>query len=178
MPRKDEDGFTLIEVVVVIAIVGILAMVAIPAFFSESSKVKAESEVSPLFADIHVRQEQFKLENGSYVTAPMWPPTPNRKGQAWNQSGLPTAWTDTLKLVPQTTNVRCSYTTAGGLPGDTADLSAIAPGIPATLTFTAPATKAWYVAIARCDMDGSTAVDSWFLSSSVDTTMQRANPGK
>lgn len=171
---QDQRGFTLIEVMIVVAIVAVLAAIAVYAFGNESAKVKAESEVSPVFAEIHVRQEQYKLENGSYLSLGTWPTTPRAAGQPFNASGKPTEWDD-IKFAVPFSDVKCIYTAVAGDGGDTFTPPS---GMPTTLSFAPPATRSWYVLIARCDMDRNTTRDSWYLSSSADTKVQRANHGK
>jgi len=54
---KDEKGFTLIEIIAVLVIMGILAAVAIPKFFDLQAKAK-EKAVSTAFAELKVRINQ------------------------------------------------------------------------------------------------------------------------
>lgn len=63
--KKDEKGFTLIELVVVIAIIGILAVVLIPKFggFTEDAKVKAALSQLKQFKTV---AETIYAQNGSY----------------------------------------------------------------------------------------------------------------
>ena len=71
--RSREQGFTIVEVMVVVAIIGVLAAVVIPNFMQQSKKSKAKSEVGAMFAELGVREEQYKLENGSYLEAAACP---------------------------------------------------------------------------------------------------------
>ncbi len=48
---KNEEGFTLIEIIAVLVIMGILAAVAVPKFFDLQSKAK-EKAVSTAFAEM------------------------------------------------------------------------------------------------------------------------------
>ena len=54
---KNEDGFTLIEIIAVLVIMGILAAVAVPKFFDLQAKAK-EKAVSTAFAEMKVRVNQ------------------------------------------------------------------------------------------------------------------------
>jgi prepilin-type N-terminal cleavage/methylation domain-containing protein len=60
-------GFTLVELMVVIVIVGILAAVAIPKFMDASHKAKA-SEFPTQLTAIYTGQLAYQAENGSYVS--------------------------------------------------------------------------------------------------------------
>lgn len=65
--RKLSTGFTLIEMMIVIAVVAILVLVALPAYQDQIRKTKrtvAKSELQDLLA----RQEQFFVNNRQYAT--------------------------------------------------------------------------------------------------------------
>ena len=85
-------GFTLIEIMVVIVILGILAAVVVPQFMDEPEKariVKARSDIQSLESSL----ERYKLDNFRYPTTeqgldalvnkPSVPPEPKR----YNKSG-------------------------------------------------------------------------------------------
>ena len=63
---KDSQGFTLIEMLIVVVIIGILASVAIPSYnqFLQDGR-RAEGQSALL--DLAARQEQFFLENRTYT---------------------------------------------------------------------------------------------------------------
>jgi type IV pilus assembly protein PilE len=59
-------GFTLIELMITVAIVGILAAVAVPAYFNHVMRSRQALAVYELLA-INAAQERFYAENGSYA---------------------------------------------------------------------------------------------------------------
>ena len=66
MRQSNERGFTLIEVMVVVAIVAILASIAIPAYSSYVQRAKL-SEAHSTLADLRVKMEQFFQDNRTYI---------------------------------------------------------------------------------------------------------------
>ena len=70
--RKSNKGFTLIELMIVVAIIGILAAIAIPNFMRFQLKAKS-SEGKVNIAAIRTAQESFLAEFGSYIPAGVLP---------------------------------------------------------------------------------------------------------
>ena len=64
---RNNSGFTLIEVMIVVAIIGILSAIAIPMYGDYVTRSKVQEATSGL-ADLRVRMEQYFLDNRSYAT--------------------------------------------------------------------------------------------------------------
>lgn len=80
-----KSGFTLVELVVVVAIVGVLAAIAIPNFIRYQLRAKTTEALVNLQA-IAKSQEAYYAEFGSYlsVSAPMPPAIPGSTPVAWS----------------------------------------------------------------------------------------------
>lgn len=61
-----QRGFTLIEVMIVVAIIGIVASIALPAYTDYVKQGKA-AEATATLADLRVKMEQYYQDNRTYV---------------------------------------------------------------------------------------------------------------
>lgn len=66
--RKQTYGFTLIELMIVIVIVGILTVIALPAYQDYVRKSR-RAEVIALMLDLQLTQEKFRANNISYASS-------------------------------------------------------------------------------------------------------------
>lgn len=72
MMRRRVVGFSLLEMIVVIAIVGLLAVVAVPAYNSYILKSNRTDAIQSLLA-IQLAEEKYRVSNNSYGTlAQVW----------------------------------------------------------------------------------------------------------
>ena len=69
MPRLEDDGFTLVELMIVVAVIGVLAAIAIPNF-SALQNIAREGAVRANMHTIQVALEDFSIQNeGFYPTS-------------------------------------------------------------------------------------------------------------
>lgn len=167
-------GFTVVELLIVVAIISVLAFIAVPNFFRESSKAKHKTEVNAMFAELGVKLEQYKMESssGSYLAATECPATgPVSAGYNFTTSCLTSgsAWAN-LRISPPSSKLYCSYQVTVG-NGTTV------PTPPTGFTMTAPPTAWWYV-VATCDMASNGGTNATFFASSVDLKIQSQNVGQ
>jgi type II secretory pathway pseudopilin PulG len=153
---------------VAIAIIAVLGAVAVPAFTKETRKSKGGTEVGEVFAELVVREEQWRAENGSYLAAPACPSAPAVRGQnasACFASGQP--W-DRLRLrIDQ--RLQCSYEVVTGDSAGTTD--------PLGFAFTSP-DEPWFYLVATCDLDGRPATNSRYFIASTSSDRQVQNEGQ
>jgi prepilin-type N-terminal cleavage/methylation domain-containing protein len=64
---RDTKGFTLIELMIVVVIIGILAAVALPKF-SGMSKAAKESEADPLLKEVYTLQQAYYTRFARYAS--------------------------------------------------------------------------------------------------------------
>ena len=64
--QRNQKGFTLIELMIVVVIIGILAALAIPRFMTASTKSK-QSEAKQILKQIYVMERAYFQENGVYT---------------------------------------------------------------------------------------------------------------
>ncbi|HUQ07744.1 MAG TPA: type II secretion system protein [Kofleriaceae bacterium] len=172
---RREAGFTLIEILIAVAIIGILVGLAVVGFSKQTRKARG-AEANAMFAAIRTAQESYHLENGTYYStsaseATTWPTTPVKTAQTILP--LPAAW-NTLRVRVSNDRVYCGYVTIAGVANSATGIGAMAQGFGLT---TAPATD-WFYILAKCDLDGSSTLDSYYFTWSGDTRVQKLNEGR
>jgi hypothetical protein len=122
-----------------------------------------------MFAELQTKEEQYLVDNGSYLTAAVCPATPSAQSQdASGCVGTGTPWKSMRVMLP-TDKLYCTYEITAGA-------STVTPTVPTGFSMTTPATG-WYFILATCDMDGSSTKNSAYFVSSMDTKVQPLNEG-
>jgi len=75
--KKREDGFTMIELMIVVVIIGILAALAIPRFFIASTRSK-QSEAKTVLKQIYSMERTYRMQNNTYWGAGVTADAANR----------------------------------------------------------------------------------------------------
>lgn len=158
---------------ITVAIIAVLALIAVPAFFSQSRKSKASAETASMFAELSTKEEQYKIDQGTYLAVPACAGFPSAQLQSITAC-IPGAWA-TMHVNPPESKAYCSYAITVGPQSST-------PSAPAPFHMASDGTDpvpvaAWYYILATCDMDGSPTVNSTYFMSSMDTRIQVDKPG-
>ena len=192
---RPQDGVTLLELMVVVAILGVLATVAVVMFTRHAEKAKA-SEVATMFGELKLRQQAFYLENDEYLMTGAddtdYFPTataPGKEPQTYDlaTSSAPPAPQDvkfpgpawqTLKMNPPKAELYCVYVAIAGVGGDATNVGPNATNATFNLNGTLPVPAAnWFYLMAECDFNGNGTPARYFTLSDTEGIVVE-NPGE
>ena len=119
--RMGKKGFTLIELMIVVAIIGILAAIAIPNFLKFQAKSK-QSEAKTNLKAIYVAETGYFGENNVYASfsAVNWVPVGKKLIYAYSIDGVPPTATATANTTTDLNGAGTQYTSTAGYTGTTA----------------------------------------------------------
>lgn len=182
--RRDANGFTLVELMMVVVIIGVLSAIAMP-LYSRSRYRAYALEASEVLGRITAAQESYRATFNSYADtssdfalagtangtsgvlgSAWWPALSTRDadGQVDFYASLPTSWNQ-LGVRPRQ-RVRYSYQTIAGRPGVSPGVGGSSP----TLGYeTLPAAQqgSWYFAVASGDLDRDASYSRFEVSNLV-----------
>jgi len=64
--NKDNEGFTMIELVIVFILIGILSAIALPSFLNQAAKAQ-QSEAKTYVGAVNRAQQAYRMENTSFA---------------------------------------------------------------------------------------------------------------
>ena len=183
---KSQKGFTLIELMIVVAIIGILAAIAIPNFLTYQLKSR-QSEAKVNLGAIKTSMIAFQAERGCFLGIPLM--TVAQGGVAAPVAGTSTAgvaWGGTAVYGPTAAATSALFCTVGPPVGRFTDIGFVASGvarfryitggditvapIPACVLTNAPATgvaaltDTGFIATANSNLDGDAVLSFWAAS--------------
>ena len=119
--KKNKAGFTLVELMIVIAIVGILAGVGYPAYTSAVNKANRADAIDSLLS-LSGRMEEYYMNNDSYVGATINTAGTGTVGSNQTSDDLytlsitaATAFAYSLTATPKSTDAECTTLTYDSL---------------------------------------------------------------
>ena len=122
---KRSEGFTLIELMIVVAIIGILAAIAIPNFLRFQLKARS-SEGKVNIAAIRTAEVAYNSEFGTYVVAALTPTAGIAANGAKQAFGVPDPGFDSLGWAPEGNVYFVYQVDTNGVPANAFTASAMA----------------------------------------------------
>ncbi|PHR29000.1 MAG: hypothetical protein COA36_04790 [Desulfotalea sp.] len=178
---QNKEGFTLVELMIVVAIIGILAAIAIPNFLAYQMKSKS-AEAKTNMGAIKTSLIAYAAERDEYLTAPSTPAGANA-----DATGKKAAWVATpgvgltaLGFAPSG-DVYYRYAITDAFIWAPGTLTAVGPAAPATSTpgtGITPTVAADVTINTKSDLDGDGAKTGGFSMTDIASELVDNNPGE
>lgn len=189
-PRSLDDGFTMVELMMVVVIIGVLATLASVSYAKYIRHVSA-TEVTQIFGELKAREEAYRSENGVYLPAcatpktaspttlecdetDFWPTSLPGKGQKIAIPTLTARWS-ALRAAPGKGSLFCQYSVVAGAAGFS--VSGMGP-LGQSLYGTTNPLRDWYYLVARCDWDGDPTVKAVYWQRGDMSELYKENEGR
>ena len=182
---KSQKGFTLIELMIVVAIIGILAAIAIPNFLTYQLKSR-QSEAKVNLGAIKTSEIAFQAERGCFIGVPAMTAAQGGAQPLTLVVTAGVAWPSTAVYPPSAVAVSSIFCTTGTPVGTFSDIGFAASGVArfqyitggsvvvapipactlgaARATGTMAITNPGFVATASSNLDGDAPLSFWAAS--------------
>jgi prepilin-type N-terminal cleavage/methylation domain-containing protein len=182
---RSQAGFTLVELMIVVTIVGVLAVVSIGAYHKYTASARA-SEVYAMFGDLRNKEEAYRTEFGQYCNVALgtttcataatetrlYPPLqsgsePVAKWVVVPTGTPPASWTQ-LGVSPPSNQIYCGYAVVAGAANTWGSAGTNGKNF---LHFGASATPTvpWFYMNAECD--AGDPLKKYYVTGSTDVSI-------
>ena len=144
-PQSKRQGFTLVELMIVVAIIAILAAIAIPAYIGYIESAR-ETEALEFLATVSAKQEAYRTRFGRFATASANPTAIPKIGEKKNWDETNAGWI-ALGIRPKFKFSSFQYETKSG----PANVTCSPPSDASKACNADMANRAWFWSIARME---------------------------